>query len=268
MSIFEAILFGIVQGVTEFLPISSTAHIIITQRLLDLDLPGLGFEVFLHLGSVLAVILYYRRELLQLIKGFFAYISKKEDADRVHFNYVLFIIGATVITGVLGLLIQDVVDQWMKGSVFIAIFLFLTGVFLIVIERFHHEGKRSEKQMTWLDSLIVGLGQSLAVLPGLSRSGTTLIVGLWIGLNRETAVRYSFLLSIPVILGSTVLTLSDVSIEMFQSIGTGPLIIAFISTFLCSLLGIKWLIAFLRQSKLVYFALYCFLLAILVYIFM
>lgn len=268
MSILEAILFGIVQGVTEFLPISSTAHIIITEHLLGLQFPGLGFEVFLHLGSVLAVILYYRRELRLLINGSIRYFSTKSDEDRVQLYFSLYIVVATLITGILGLLLQNIVDQQMKGNVFIAVFLFLTGVFLIVIERFHEVGKRDEGQMSWLDSIIVGLAQSFSVMPGLSRSGTTLIVGLWIGLNRDTAVRYSFLLSIPVILGSTVLALSDVSMDMFRSIGAVPLVITFATTFLCSLIGIKWLIAFLKQSKLVYFALYCFFLALMVYIFM
>lgn len=146
--------------------------------------------------------------------------------------------------------------------------LFLTGVFLIVIERYHDEGKRTEADMTFIDSIIVGLGQTLAVIPGLSRSGTTLIVGLWLGLDRNTAVRYSFLLSIPVILGSTVLAFSDVSTTMFASIGTLPLIVTFVATFVFSIIGIKWLIEFLKRGKLVYFALYCFVLALCVYLFL
>lgn len=270
MSIFEAILFGIVQGITEFLPISSTAHIIITERLLGLEFPGLGFEVLLHLGSVLAVIYFYRKDLWQIIQGFFAYIKHRDynSKHRIQFYFALYIIIATVITGVLGMILQSLIEDLIKGSTMIAVMLFLTGVFLIVIERFHDEGQRTEANMTFMDSIIVGLGQTLAVIPGLSRSGTTLIVGLWLGLDRHTAVRYSFLLSIPVILGSTVLAFSDVSTDLFASIGTLPLIITFVATFMFSIIGIKWLINFLKRGKLVYFASYCFALAVGVYLFL
>lgn len=268
MSIFEAILFGIVQGITEFLPISSTAHIVITERLLDFHFQGLGFEVFLHLGSVLAVILFYRKDLWQIIKGFFSYFTNKSSENRVQFYFTLYIIIATLITGVLGMLLQDFIDEHLKGGLLVAISLFFTGVFLIVIERFHNEGDRTEAEMTFLDSIIVGLGQALAIIPGLSRSGTTLIVGLWIGLDRDTAVRYSFLLSIPVILGSTVLAFSDVSSGVFASIGTTSLIVAFITTFIFSMIGIKWLIEFIKRGKLIYFAIYCLLLATFVYFYL
>lgn len=266
MSIFEAILFGIVQGITEFLPISSTAHIIITEKILGFEFQGLGFEVLLHLSSVLAVILYYRRDLIHMVAGTIAYLKDRSAEHRTSFYFVLYLLVATIITGVLGMLLQQFIEDMMKGRAVIAAMLFLTGVFLIVIERFHDEGQRTAENMTFLDAIIVGLGQTLAVIPGLSRSGTTLIVGLWLGLDRNTAVRYSFLLSIPVILGSTVLTFSDVSADVFASIGTIPLIVAFIATFIFSLIGIKWLIEFLKRGKLVYFALYCFIVAIGVYI--
>ncbi|XKG83981.1 undecaprenyl-diphosphate phosphatase [Sutcliffiella horikoshii] len=154
----------------------------------------------------------------------------------------------------------------MKTPASMALALSVTGVALIYIERFHRYGNRSESEMTFKDSIIVGLGQTLAVFPGISRSGSTLITALLAGLNRETAVRYSFLSSIPVILGSSVLAIDDISRSFITDIGIPALVTAFIVTFIFSWLGIVWLIDFLKRRKLVYFAIYCFVAAILVYV--
>ena len=267
MSYLEAIIFGIVQGITEFLPISSTAHIILTAIILGYEFPGLAFEVFLHQASVLAIILYFRKDLIQVVSGFFSYFKEKNQANKVHFYFGIYIIVATIITGGLGMLIKDLSMGFMKSPPFIAMALAITGCLLIFIERFHKYGSRIEKDMTFLDSIIVGLAQSLAVLPGFSRSGFTLISGLLVGLSRETAVKYSFLLAIPVILGASVLAFGDVSAGMWAEIGLGPLIVAFVATFIFSMIGIVWLIDFLKKSKLVYFAAYCFIVAILIFLF-
>ncbi|MDQ0256166.1 undecaprenyl-diphosphatase [Evansella vedderi] len=267
VTLFEAIIFGIVQGITEFLPISSTAHIVITQLIFGYTFPGLSFEIFLHLASVLAVMIYFWRDLLNVITGFFKYIAKRNREDRTQFFFGIYILIATAITGVLGKLLTDVTADSIKTPPFIAGALVVTGLSLIFIERFHRVGNKTEDTMTFWDSIIVGLGQTLAVIPGISRSGATLVVALLAGLNRDTAVRYSFLLAIPVILGSTVLALDDFSMTMVDYIGPFNLFISFIVTFVFSLIGIIWLINFLKQSKLIYFAIYCFILAILVYTF-
>ncbi|SFP24752.1 undecaprenyl-diphosphate phosphatase [Salibacterium halotolerans] len=263
MSILEALIFGIVQGISEFLPISSTAHIIIAQFLFGRTFPGLSFEVILHLGSIVAVVLYFRRDCIQLTRTFFRYIRKRRAGDRAEFFFGLYIIAATFITGILGIFLEDALAGTMKTPVFIAAALALTGVFLILIERVHETGNRTESEMTFMDSIIVGLAQTIAVIPGISRSGSTLIAALYAGLNRRTAVRYSFLLSIPVIAGSSVLAFEDLSVGGMASIGTLPLLIAFAASFVTSWIGIVWLINFLNSGRLLYFALYCFALAIL-----
>ncbi|SDY59314.1 undecaprenyl-diphosphatase [Evansella caseinilytica] len=267
MSLIEAIIFGIVQGITEFLPISSSAHIVITQLIFGYTFPGLSFEIFLHLASVLAVTLYFWRDLLNIIKGFFKYIFKRHREDRVQFFFGIYILIATVITGVLGKLLSDAAGDSIKTPQFIAGALIVTAVALIFIERFHRTGNKTEATMGVKDAVLIGLGQTLAVIPGISRSGSTLVVSLLAGLNRETAVRYSFLLSIPVILGSTVLAVDEISSSMIDYIGPANLVVAFIVTFVFSIIGIIWLIEFLKRSKLIYFALYCFALAIYVFFF-
>lgn len=267
MSIFHAIIFGIVQGITEFLPISSTAHIVITQLILGTPFPGLAFEIYLHIASILAVVIYFRKDLIAVVVGFFSYFKTRSTENRVHFLFALYIVLATLLTGGLGVLLKDFVEDTMKTPAFIAVALFVTGLGLVFIERFHRYGSRTEKDMTFVDAIIVGLAQTLAVLPGISRSGATLIAALLCGLQRDTAVRYSFLLVIPVILGSTVLAIGDVSQEVFAAIGAPALIVSFITTFIFSWLGIVLLIDFLKRSKLIYFAVYCFVVAILVFLF-
>ncbi|OIJ20373.1 undecaprenyl-diphosphatase UppP [Anaerobacillus alkalidiazotrophicus] len=268
MSIIEAIIFGIVQGLTEFLPISSTAHIVITQLILGTPFPGLTFEIYLHIASVFAVMIYFRKDLIEVIIGFFSYFKTRSKKNRIQFFFGIYILIATVITGVLGMLLKDFVGDSMKTPPYIAGALIVTGLGLIFIERVHQYGARTEKDMNFFDAIVVGLGQTLAVLPGISRSGATLITALLVGLERDTAVRYSFLLVIPVILGSTVLAVGDVSSEIFAAIGTPALIVSFITTFIFSWIGIVWLIDFLKRSKLIYFAIYCFAAAIFVYFFL
>ncbi|WP_031516566.1 undecaprenyl-diphosphate phosphatase [Desulfofalx alkaliphila] len=267
MSILEALIFGFVQGLTEFLPISSTAHIVITQLILGYKFTGLEFEIFLHFASVLAVIIYFRKDVWEVIVGFFSYLKTRSSRHYTQFRFAIYILVATVITGGLGVVFSDLIEDSMKTSGFIAASLAVTGAMLIFIERFHHYGNRGIKDMRLLDSIIVGLAQTLAVMPGISRSGTTLVAALWAGLNRDTAVRYSFLLAIPVILGSTVLAVGNYNAEMWATVGAVPLLVAFVATFIFSWIGIIWLIDFLKRSKLIYFAIYCFVLAFLVYMF-
>ncbi|WP_093047215.1 undecaprenyl-diphosphatase UppP [Salipaludibacillus aurantiacus] len=265
VTLFEAIVFGIIQGITEFLPVSSTAHIVITQLVFGYTFPGLAFEIYLHMASVLAVIMYFWKDLWSVIQGFFKFIIYRSKEDKVPFFFGVYILIATFITGVLGMLLSDFIADAMKTPALIAASLTVTGLALIFIERFHRLGHRDESSMNGLDAVIVGLGQTIAVIPGISRSGATLVASLLMGLNRDTAVRYSFLLAIPVILGSSILALDEFSAGMLNYIGPFNLFISFIVCFFFSLLGIIWLINFLKKSKLIYFAIYCFIVAILVY---
>lgn len=268
MSYLEAIIFGIVQGLTEFLPISSTAHIIITSYLLNLDFPGLSFEIFLHQASVLAVVFYFRKDLLEIILGFLRFLQLRRPEDRGSFLFGIYIVVATGITGVLGYFLQETLVDHLKTPAVMATSLFATGLFLIFIERVKEYGKIEEASMGLHRSIWVGLAQTLAVIPGISRSGSTLVAALWCGLSRDAAVRYSFLLAIPVILGSSVLAVKDLSGEILAGTGIGPMVVAFGTGFVFSIFGIIWLIDFLKKSRLVYFAVYCFLLAALVFIFL
>ncbi len=262
MTIWEAIILGLVQGITEFLPISSTAHLIISAHLMNLHFPGLGMEILLHLASVLAVTLYFRKDLWRIALGALGFLRERSPANRSSFFICIYLGVATVVTAVLGIIATNVLGDTIRSPKLMGVGLLFTAFFLIAIERFHHYGKRGEEAMTWLDSVLVGVGQAVAVLPGISRSGSTLITALYLGLERETAVRFSFLLAIPVILGSSVLAIKDIQGGMLSDVGMLPLLVAFVITFFASLAGIFWLISFLRSGRLLYFAIYCIIVGI------
>ncbi|MGF7185638.1 undecaprenyl-diphosphatase [Desulfitispora alkaliphila] len=267
MTILEALILGLVQGLTEFLPISSSAHLVLTEKLLGLDFPGLAFEVFLHSASLLAVIIFFWKDIVSIVVSFFSYIIKRNHSDLAEFRFGVLLLIATLITGVLGLLLEDFMGDALRSSKVIAFSLFATGIFLILVERLQGYGLRREGDMTIKDAIIVGLAQTLAVIPGISRSGSTLVAALWTGLAKETAIRYSFILSIPVILGSTVLMLPELGLGFFTSQPLA-LTVSFLASFISALLGIKWLIYFVNKSKLAYFAGYVFFIGILTLIYM
>lgn len=266
MSLFEAVFLGFVQGLTEFLPVSSSAHLVIVQKLMGIEMTGLAFEVFLHFASLLAVIIFFRKEIIDITVSFIRYCFKRSPADQVHFRFGMLIILATLITGVLGIGVEKVMGDSLKSSSVVATSLFVTGFFLIAVERINLINTRREKDMTYKDAIIVGLAQTLAVIPGISRSGSTLVAALWSGLTRETAVRYSFLLSIPVILGSSLLMIPDLGRDFFINQPL-QLLLSFFASFVSAIFGIKWLIYLVNKSKLDIFAYYVFLLGILTFIF-
>ncbi|OEH86611.1 undecaprenyl-diphosphatase UppP [Desulfuribacillus stibiiarsenatis] len=267
MNWIEAVILGIVQGITEFLPISSSAHLVIAQDMFGLSVPGLAFEVFLHIGSLLAVMIYFRKDIIRLLSEFFQFIRTRDCRYQASFMFSIYIIIATFLTGVLGIILEKQMGDALKSMTTVSVSLFMTGAFLVLIERVIKYGNRKEGNMNFYDAFWVGLAQTVAIIPGISRSGSTLVAALWCGLEKETAVRFSFLLSIPVTLGSIVLMLPDMSSENFNA-GLFELTAAFVASFVFAIIGIKWLIAFLQRSKLIYFAYYCFLASGFVFFFL
>jgi undecaprenyl-diphosphatase len=265
MTFFEAIILGAVQGITEFLPISSTAHVVIAQYLLGTQFPGLFIEIFLHLASVLAVMLYFRKDLLGVIQDSFLYLPTKNPRHKTGFFFGVYILIGTFITGFFGILLTQQMGSSIKSPLVVSLALVVTGVFLFLIERVVKYGNRKTDQMTFIDAIVVGTVQTIAVLPGISRSGSTLVAALWLKLDRETSVRFSFLLAIPVILGSGVLGLRDFQSHDFSALGILPMGVSFFMSFSFSLLGIIFLIRVLERAKLSYFSIYCFSVAAFVY---
>jgi undecaprenyl-diphosphatase len=261
MSWVEAILLGAVQGLSEFLPISSTAHIILVEKLLGLSYSSLVIEIVLHLGSALALIVFFRRDLIHLLRASFLYLFKRRTENRDEFLFCLYLILATVMTGFFGVLLKDSLDSRLKSPLVLSGAFALTGLMLCFLDFIKIRARRVQSGMTWKDAFWVGLAQTVSIIPGVSRSGATLIMGLFRGLEKDVAVRFSFFLAIPVILGSSILAVRDWNPEEMQNISFSALALGLTTSFVFSILGILWLIDFVRKSRLYYFGIYCLILS-------
>lgn len=273
MDLLKAIILGLIQGIAEFLPISSSGHLAIFKFVLGFDSDtGLLFDVLLHLGTLVAVFLCFYKDIWELIKeGFaiiFAFFSslfgklfQKKDWQPVvttpYRRFVMLIIVSTIPTGILGILLRDAVEYASATLLIPGLLLLVNGVLLLVSDRLK-DGRTTEADTKYKSAFFVGAAQGVATFPGISRSGTTITACIACGFTREFAVRYSFIMSIPAILGALVLELLDFTKEtlgaaqMFSyAAGT---IVAGVAGYIC----IKTMLVIVRGKKFKYFAYYCF----------
>ena len=215
MTYLTAFLLGLVQGVAEFLPISSSGHLSLFQTFFGLEEAGLFFDVLLHLGTLIAIFVYYWKDIVGLVKEFIRIVaclfSKEKRATMGRLSpkgrMILMIIVATLPLFII-LPIKDKVEGLYTNTIFVGVALIVTGCILFFSDRMAR-GKKTAKSATMLDALLVGVGQAIAVVPGLSRSGTTISAGMMRGFSRRFAVRFSFLLSIPAVLGANILSIGE-----------------------------------------------------------
>lgn len=248
MGYIEAMILGLVQGLCEFLPISSSGHLVLFGKLLNVQMPGILMETMLHVGTLAAVLLVYRQDIWAMIKN-----PLGKD--------VRLLVVATIPTVIGALLLGDLIDEVFSGG-FLGISFLITTVILWISGRMN--GKRTE--MTYKDAGIMGGMQLVALLPGVSRSGSTIAGGLFAGLDRTQAARFSFLMSIPAILGSLVLQAKDlISGDVaVQSIAWGPLALGTLVAMGAGLLAIRFMLRVIRTSGLKWFAVYTLALGLLV----
>ena len=263
MTTFHAFILGLIQGLTEFLPVSSSGHLVLLPWWLGWDAPGLAFDALLHWGTLLAVVIYFWRDWWEMLMALVRKIQGKPAQSKDHL--LLAIIIGTIPAALLGFLFQDFFENLFGKPAAVAVFLIITGFLLIFAEQWtktHQQGRPMEKLSYW-DALLVGIGQALAIAPGISRSGSTISAGLLRGLDRPTAARFSFLLGTPIIFGAGLLKLKDL-IEMGVS-GTGmtPLIIGFLTAFVSGILAIGYLLRYLKNHTLTIFAYYVWAVALL-----
>ncbi|MGA0162809.1 MAG: undecaprenyl-diphosphate phosphatase [Bdellovibrionota bacterium] len=261
MSWVEALILGAVQGLSEFLPISSTAHLVLVEKLLGLSAASLVLEIILHFGSAAALVLFFRKDLYFLLRGAFLFLFKKQREYRAEFLFCAYMFLATVMTGFFGVLLKDALDASLKSPQVLGAAFGLTGVLLCVLDFAKINGSKNQDQMTWRDAFWVGVAQTIAVIPGVSRSGATLLMSLFRGLDKDLAVRFSFFLAIPVILGSSVLGIRDWNPEEMSGISFEALALGLLTSFVFSIIGIIWLIDFVRKSRLYLFGIYCLILS-------
>lgn len=255
MTIIEAIVLGITQGATEFIPISSSAHLVLVPWLLGWDKPNLTFDTTLHLGTLLAVLLYFRRDWLTMLAAIPRWLRTRNSNDPDLKLLGLIILG-TIPAAVLGVLFENFFESLFSQPITTAIMLFVTAVILIISERLGKLSRQLET-LNWLDSVVVGLAQAVAIIPGISRSGATIAAGRLRNLQRDSAARFSFLLSAPIIFGAGVSQFAGLIHEGLHLDAVALLVVGFLSAFASGYLVIWWLLGFLRTRPTYVFALYC-----------
>lgn len=270
------IILGIIQGVVEALPISSSGHLLVCNDLLT---NYLGFKnvalsntellaIITNFGSLVAVVIIYFDKIKNVLKDFFGYLKTKSPSLKTNYKYGWYIIIATIPAGIIGLIVSKlgVFDAISDNIKIIGITLIITGIFLFWIRKAN--GKRKDKDLTIKDALTIGAFQVLGLFPGISRSGSTIVGGLYEGLDRETAFDFSFMLYIPISLATTALGIKD----LFGSNLSGSEIMFFLLSavvaFIFTYFSVKWFREVIKKGKLIYFSIYCFVVGTLIIIFL
>lgn len=259
------LILGFVQGATEPIPVSSSGHVIIAKKLLGVAQEGLSFEILTNAASLMAIAFIYRKDILRLIVNGLAYIRTRRAEYKADFRFIVYIIIGTVPAMVIGLLFKDWIEEVFSSVHTVAIALLVTGVALWLIRNLR--GRKRDGDLSAKDALLVGLGQSVALIPGISRSGATIISSIAIGMKQDTALRFSFMLYIPVSLGGLVLGVSDIAGDPDRTALFIPYLIAFLTTLIVTYFSMKWLMNIMAKGNLKYFAYYCFIAGILLLIF-
>jgi undecaprenyl-diphosphatase len=258
MIIFQSFILGMVQGLGEFLPISSSAHLIIVPWLFGWKDPGLGFDVALHWGSLLAVLVYFRSDIILLIRGFWhsLFKSTRDLQNNIYQKLSWFLIIASVPGALVGKLLEEKAESTFRASWLVAITLIVFGIVIYAVDKISKREKNLDR-IKWLDALLVGLSQAIAIIPGVSRSGATMTAGLWRGFKRADAARFSFLMSIPIIFGAGL-----VKIKQFHTgVTIQELVIGFMSAAIFGFLSIKYLLKYLSNNDFKIFVWYRLILA-------
>ena len=248
MNWLEALILGIVQGLTEFLPVSSSGHLELGKAILGVNAEkSLMFTVVVHGATVLSTIVIFYKDLLKLLKGLFAFRWNEETI------YIVKILISMIPVLILGLFFKEQVESFFTGNVvFVGSMLIVTSLLLASTYLIKH----NEKEISYLDSFIIGVAQALAVLPGISRSGSTISTGLLLGDKKANIARFSFLMVLIPIIGANAKDLLDGGMTAEGGVGVIPLVVGFFAAFIAGLLACKWMIGIVKKGKLIYFAIY------------
>ncbi|ANU21184.1 UDP pyrophosphate phosphatase [Planococcus plakortidis] len=258
------LLLGLFQGLTEPIPISSSGHLLIAQYFLDVEIEGSTstFALLVNSASLLAVLIIYREDIQRLVINGLKFFKEKTPETRRDFMFVVYLVVATIPAGIIGVLFQDTIDDYLSTVVTVGVTLIVTGLALWLIRNMR--GQRKDGNMTMKDALIIGGAQAVALIPGISRSGATIVAAMARGINQETALRFSFLLFIPISLGGAVLSITDIVNDDNLSTMALPYIMAFVGSLVASYFSLKWFMNIMAKGQLKYFAIYCFVVGPLV----
>lgn len=276
MDYVQAILMGAIQGLTEFLPVSSSAHIVLTSQIYKTvtrqELVAAGspeeifFDIIIHLGTLIAILIYFRKDIKNIIEQFFIAIKKKDFADS-EAKLPLFILLGTFFTALVILPLKNLASDVVETPSVVGIFLIITGFVLFSSEFISKKMQKANSQINFKNSILIGIAQGLAIFPGLSRSGLTIATGLSTGLDRKSAARYSFLLSIPIIIGASMLyPIIELDYSQLMTFNWGAIILGFVFAAFTGYFCIKYFIQFLNNHSINVFAYYCWIIGLLMFL--
>lgn len=245
VSTLQILILSIVQGITEWFPVSSSGHLAILQNIFGFQ--NLAFDVFLHLASILAVLFVFKKEIADIFHF----------SDKKNIEYLLLLVIALIPAGIIGLMFKDQIEGLFSNLFYIGIFFIISGILIYSTKFF----KQKSEKIDFYDSVFIGILQAFAIFPGISRSGATISGGLINGIKKETAVKFSFLMAIPIVLGASVLELKDLA---FSEIDYMLLVVSFVLTFIVSLFTIRVLLRIVKSDRFYLFGVYNFILGIIV----
>lgn len=260
MNILESIILGIVQGITEFLPVSSSGHLQIVKALLGVELEeNIAFDLVLHAGTVCSTILVLWPEIAKIFKGFF---SRTFNSDQA---YVVKIIISMIPVAIVGFTLEDSLNAMLSSSLVLIVVGTMLLITAVLLGYATYAKPREKENITYLDSLIIGVAQAVAVMPGISRSGATIATGLILGDKKESVAQFSFLMVLVPILGKSLLSLVGGD-AVWASVGVVPMIAGFFSSLLVGVLACRFMINIIKRGKLIWFAYYCLFAALFSYL--
>jgi len=266
LEMIKYVFLGFIQGLTEPIPVSSSGHLVIAKALLnDKVLNDLNFEIIVNFGSLIAILIIFKKDLIDMIHDFFCYIKTKEEKYYANFKYAWLIVIGSVPAGIAGLLLKDKIESVLGGVKIVGFALLVTALFLFLVK--DYKGKKDDDSISVSNALVIGLFQVLALFPGISRSGSTLVGGMQQGLKRETAFKYSFMLYIPISFATMFLGVKDL-IETNISMTTWIYyIVGAAVSCVVTYFSTKWFKDVVKKGKLIYFVWYCLIVGTLVILF-
>ena len=259
MDIIQAILLGILQGITEFLPVSSSGHLVLAQALFGRDLEtGITFEIVVHFGSFCSIVLYYRKFIFEIIRDLFRSFSPggiKSGLYKINPNvkFSLYILISMIPAVIVGFTMQDSIEALFLNPFFVSCMLLVTGT-LLFSTRFVSFPK---EDLNTFRSIMMGIAQAFAIIPGISRSGSTISIGLFTGLKRDSVANFSFLMVLPVLAGAMLLAFMDLMETGIETAALMVLVTGFITSFISGYLALSYLVSLLKKEKFFYFSYYC-----------
>ena len=254
MNILQSIVFGIIQGVTEFLPVSSSGHLLVARIVFGIQEMPILFEVFLHLSTLVVIIVVFRVRLREILRSLYRFLARKsEETDSENLRLFLWIIYASIVTAAIGLILSLVVEDMYVHPRIVSVLFFLTGLLLVVT--YFTKGKKDYLKMKFWDAIVVGFAQGLGVLPGISRSGITISASLIREIDRRRAGEFAFLVSIPAVLGAFFLKIREAE-ALFEQVQPLVLLVGIVTSFVIGLVSLLLLLRVVQRGRLYLFSIY------------